>query len=124
MSLDQPAEVADPLRVAMIGCGRMARYHIRLILQQLDTTRITVLAVPDPEHYAAAAALFDTGAHMLNTCADLAGEDFVEVAAWLDNCSRPVDTRGTVMARLAPGAFVTMHAFGEAIPSCASDVRV
>jgi predicted dehydrogenase len=68
--------------------------------------------------------LFDTGAHMLNTSADLAGEDFVEVAAWLDNNGRPVDTRGTVMARLASGALVTMHGCGETIPSCASDVRV
>ncbi len=68
--------------------------------------------------------LFDTGAHMLNTVADLAGEDFVAVAAWLDNRGRPVDTLGTVMARLASGAYVTMHACGEAIPSCASDVRV
>jgi predicted dehydrogenase len=267
MSVNQPARVSDPVRdgdpkrVAIIGCGGIARYHIRLMLRQLDTTRIAVLSEPDPEHYAAAAALFeavgqaappnepdlarllrerggeldaafiltphayhhdqavacleagldvllekpmvlnateacslieardrtgrllvvafpgslspqirrtvrilrsgevgallgisatvwqswgpntagtwrqqpaiagggflfDTGAHMLNTCADLAGEDFVEVAAWLDNCGRPVDTRGTVMARLASGAFVTMHACGEAIPSCASDVRV
>jgi predicted dehydrogenase len=68
--------------------------------------------------------LFDTGAHMLNTIADLAGEDFVEVAAWLDNDDRPVDTRATVMARLASGAFVTMNGCGEAIPSCASDIRV
>jgi predicted dehydrogenase len=68
--------------------------------------------------------LFDTGAHMLNTTADLADEDFLEVAAWLDNNGRPVDTRGTVIARLASGAMVTMHACGEAIPSCASDVRV
>ncbi|MCD6291047.1 MAG: Gfo/Idh/MocA family oxidoreductase [Anaerolineae bacterium] len=68
--------------------------------------------------------LFDTGAHMLNTVADLAGEDFVEVAAWLDNRGRPVDVMGTVMARLRSGALVTMHACGEAIPSCASDVRV
>ena len=37
--------------------------------------------------------LFDTGAHMLNTIADLAGEDFVAVAAWLDSNDRPVDTR-------------------------------
>ncbi len=29
--------------------------------------------------------MFDTGAHLLNTVADLAGEEFVEVAAWLDN---------------------------------------
>jgi len=68
--------------------------------------------------------LFDTGAHMLNTVADLAGEDFVEVAAWLDNFRRPVDTRGVVIGRLASGALVTMNACGEAIPSCASDVRV
>ena len=53
---------------------------------------------------------------MLNTIADLAGEDLVEVAAWLDNNGRPVDTRATVMARLASGAFVTMNGCGEAVP--------
>lgn len=68
--------------------------------------------------------LFDTGAHMLNTVADLAGEDFVEVAAWLDNQGRPVETLGVVMGRLASGALVTLHGCGEAIPSCSSDVRV
>ncbi|MCC7354810.1 MAG: Gfo/Idh/MocA family oxidoreductase [Anaerolineae bacterium] len=68
--------------------------------------------------------LFDTGAHMLNTVADLAGEDFVEVAAWLDNNGRPVDTRAAVIARLSSGAMVTINGCGEAIPSCASDVRV
>jgi predicted dehydrogenase len=68
--------------------------------------------------------LFDTGAHMLNTVADLAGEDFVEVAAWLDNRGTPVEINGVVMARLASGALVTLHASGETVPSCASDVRV
>jgi predicted dehydrogenase len=68
--------------------------------------------------------LFDTGAHVLNTVADLAGEDFVEVAAWLDNNGRPVDTRAAVMARLASGVLVTINGCGEAIPSCASDIRV
>lgn len=68
--------------------------------------------------------LFDTGAHMLNTVADLAGEDFAEVAAWLDNNGRPVDTRATLMARLQSGAMITINACGEAIPSCASDIRV
>ncbi len=67
--------------------------------------------------------LFDTGAHMLNTVADLAGEDFAEVAAWLDNRGRPVDILGAVMGRLESGALVTMNACGEAIPSCASDIR-
>jgi predicted dehydrogenase len=68
--------------------------------------------------------LFDTGAHMLNTVADLAGEDFTAVAAWLDNRGREVDILGCVMARLRSGALVTLNACGSTIPSCASDIRV
>jgi predicted dehydrogenase len=68
--------------------------------------------------------LFDTGAHMLNTVVDLAGEEFAEVAAWLNDNGRPVETVGIVMGRLRSGAWVTMHGCGEAIPSCASDIRV
>ncbi len=68
--------------------------------------------------------LFDTGAHMLNTVSDLAGEDFVEVAAWIENDGAPVDIRAAIMGRLASGALVTMHACGSAIPSCDSDIRV
>ncbi len=68
--------------------------------------------------------LFDTGAHMLNTVADLAGEPVVEVAAWLDNRGRPVDILGTVMARLASGVLISMSGCGDTIESCASDVRV
>jgi predicted dehydrogenase len=68
--------------------------------------------------------LFDTGAHMLNTISDLAGEDFVEVAAWLDNRGTPVDILAAVIGRLRSGAMVTMSGCGEAIPSCASDVRI
>lgn len=68
--------------------------------------------------------LFDTGAHMLNTVSDLAGEDFDQVAAWLEDDGRPVDIRSVVMGRLRSGAMVTMNACGSAIPSCQSDVRV
>ncbi|MFN8421004.1 MAG: Gfo/Idh/MocA family oxidoreductase [Anaerolineae bacterium] len=68
--------------------------------------------------------MFDTGAHMLNTVADLVNEDFVEVAAWLDNRHRSVDILGCVMARLRSGALVTMNACGQAIPSCSSEIRV
>jgi predicted dehydrogenase len=68
--------------------------------------------------------LFDTGAHMLNTVSDLAGEEFAQVAAWLENDGRPVDIRAVVMGRLASGALVTMNACGSAIPSCHSDIRV
>ena len=68
--------------------------------------------------------LFDTGAHMLNTVSDLAGEDFAQVSAWLEDDGRPVDIRAVVMGRLASGALVTMNACGDAIPSCHSDIRV
>jgi len=67
--------------------------------------------------------LFDTGAHMLNTVVDLAGQDFTEVSAWLDDCGRPVETMGVVIGRLVSGALVTLHASGESIPTCASDIR-
>lgn len=67
---------------------------------------------------------FDTGAHMLNTITDLAGEEFVEVAAWLDPRGTPVEILGVVMARLASGALVTMNACGDTSTRSTSDVRV
>ena len=68
--------------------------------------------------------LFDTGAHMLNTVVDLAGEEFVEISAFLDNYQRPVETLGVVIGRLASGGLVTLHGCGEAIQSCNSNVYV
>ena len=68
--------------------------------------------------------LFDTGAHLLNTVADLAGEDFCEVAAWFVQDGRPVETLAVAMGRLNSGGLVTFHACGETIPSCASEIRV
>jgi predicted dehydrogenase len=68
--------------------------------------------------------MFDTGAHLLNTVTDLAGEGFSGVAAWLANDGSPVDVRGAVMARLTSGGLVTMNACGRAIPSCTSDIKV
>ena len=67
--------------------------------------------------------LFDTGAHMLNTVVDLAGEEFVEVGAWLDNRSRDVDILGVVMGRLKSGVMVTLHGCGDA-GITGSDIRV
>ncbi len=58
--------------------------------------------------------LFDTGAHMLNTVVDLAGEPFVQVAAWLDNRSTDVDILGVVIGKLQSGAMVTLHGCGDA----------
>ncbi len=68
--------------------------------------------------------LFNTGAHLLNTTADLAGEDLSEVASWLDNRGTPVDIRAAMMGRLKSGAMVSLTACGDTIPSCASEMRV
>jgi predicted dehydrogenase len=67
---------------------------------------------------------FDTGAHMLNTITDLAGEDFGQVAAWFDNRDTPVEILGAVIARLKSGAMVTMNACGDTCTRSTSDVRV
>ncbi len=67
---------------------------------------------------------FDTGAHMLNTITDLAGEDFTEVAAWFDPRATPVEILGVVMARLQSGAMVTMNACGDTCTRSTSDVRI
>ncbi len=66
--------------------------------------------------------LFDTGAHMLNTVSDLAGEDIVKVAAWLEDRGAPVDIDAVVIARLASGALITLHGSGNTAPSCASEI--
>jgi len=68
--------------------------------------------------------MFDTGAHMLNTVVDLAGEEIVEVAAWMENMGRPVETMAAVIGRLASGGLVTLHGCGETIRTCESDIRV
>jgi predicted dehydrogenase len=68
--------------------------------------------------------LFDTGAHMLNTVTYLAGEDFVEVAAWFDHRNRPVDILTAAIGKLKSGTLVTLNGCGDTIPSCSSDVRV
>ena len=68
--------------------------------------------------------VFDTGAHMLNTVSDLAGEPFVEVAAFLDNLGQPVDILGVVIGRLQSGTLVTLNACGEAFESCQSEIKI
>ena len=48
------------VRVAIIGCGGMARYHIRQMLKQVDNTEIAVIFEPVDDHYQLAAELFKT----------------------------------------------------------------
>src|SRR5262245_15226748 len=45
-------------RVALIGCGGMARYHIKRMLQMRDTTEIVAMCEPSGSMYELAAALF------------------------------------------------------------------
>ncbi|MFH1569173.1 MAG: Gfo/Idh/MocA family oxidoreductase [Gemmatimonadota bacterium] len=67
--------------------------------------------------------LFDTGAHLTNTVFELAGEEFVEVAAHLDGRGRPVDTRAAIVARTASGALATLFTCGEAAASASARIH-
>lgn len=68
--------------------------------------------------------LFDTGAHMLNTVADLAGEEFEQVAAWFDRRGTEVDILAVAMGRLKSGGLVTLNGCGDASAKDGSDVRI
>jgi predicted dehydrogenase len=68
--------------------------------------------------------MFDTGAHLMNTVSDLAGEEFDEVAAWLDNRGTPVDILCAAIGRLKSGAMVALSGCGDTIPGGHSDVQV
>ena len=68
--------------------------------------------------------MFDTGAHMLNTVADLAGEEFTDIAAFFENQKSPVEVAAVIMGRLESGILVTINGCGDTAPSCNSDIRV
>jgi predicted dehydrogenase len=110
--------------VEMLGSGELGRLLSISATVWQDWGALTSGTWRQVPQLAGGGFLFDTGAHMLNTVCDLAGQDLVEVAAWLDDSGRPVETMGVVLGRLQSGVMVTMHACGETIPSCASDVRV
>lgn len=69
--------------------------------------------------------MFDTGAHMLNSVADVVGEPFTEVIAWVDNMDSPVDIQAVILGRLASGAMVSMHGSGDTgVAGCDSEIRI
>ena len=110
--------------VKILRSGRLGRIlNISAVVWQNWMSFTTGLWRQDPE-IAGGGFLFDTGAHMLNTISDLAGEDFVEVAAWMDELGTPVDITGAVIARLKSGALVSMNAAGNTQCKIGSDVRV
>jgi predicted dehydrogenase len=108
----------------MISSGEVGRILNIAAVTWQDWDRHTLGTWRQQPEVAGGGFLFDTGAHMLNTVCDLAGEDVAEVSAWLEDDGRSVDIRATVMARLPSGALVTMNACGSAIPSLGSDIRV
>lgn len=67
--------------------------------------------------------MFDTGAHLLNTVADLMGEPFSEVAAFIDKRKTKVDILTVAIARTRSGALVTINGCG-ASPVTHSDVKI
>lgn len=110
--------------VKILRSGRLGRIlNISAVVWQNWLSFTTGLWRQDPE-IAGGGFLFDTGAHMLNTISDLAGEDFVDVAAWMDDQGTPVDITGAVIARLKSGALVSMNAAGNTQCKIGSDVRV
>ncbi len=110
--------------VKILRSGRLGRIlNISAVVWQNWMSFTTGLWRQNPE-IAGGGFLFDTGAHMLNTISDLAGEDFVEVAAWMDNQGTAVDITGAVIARLKSGALVSMNAAGDTQCKIGSDVRV
>lgn len=68
--------------------------------------------------------LFDTGAHILNTIADLAGEDFADVIALFENQHASVEISAVIIGRLKSGVLVTINGCGDTVVSCNSDIRV
>ena len=48
----------NPVKLAMIGTGGMARYHIENILKQTDTTQVVAVCEPNSDNYAKAAQKF------------------------------------------------------------------
>lgn len=69
--------------------------------------------------------MFDTGAHMLNSVADIVGEPFTEVIAWVDNLDSPVDIQAVIIGRLASGGMVTMNGCGDTgVAGCESEIRL
>ena len=68
--------------------------------------------------------VFDSGAHLLNTVSDLAGEEFAEVWALFDYQQGPVEKNAVIMGRLRSGVLVSLHACGTTAPSAHSDIKV
>jgi predicted dehydrogenase len=66
--------------------------------------------------------MFDTGAHLLNTVADLVGEPFAQVSAFIDKRKTKVDILTVAIAKTQSGALVTINGCGQS-PVTASNIK-
>ncbi len=67
--------------------------------------------------------MFDTGAHLLNTLADLANEPFEQVAAFVDKHNTKVDIITVAIARTASGIPISIHGCGVS-PLTSSEIKI
>ncbi|MFL5669608.1 MAG: Gfo/Idh/MocA family protein [Chloroflexota bacterium] len=121
-----PGSLSPQIRAAarMIASGEVGGLLNVNALAWQDWQRATLGTWRQEPALSGGGFLFDTGAHMLNSVVDIAGEDVTELTAWLENDGVPVDVRGVVMARLASGALVTMNGCGRAVPPLGSEIWV
>ena len=52
------AAAVQPVKMAVIGCGGMARHHLTQILRHQDTTQVVALCEPSAAAYACAREVF------------------------------------------------------------------
>lgn len=138
LSLIETRDRTDRVLMVAFPASMSARYRAAIAMREAgELGRLLGISATLWEHWAphnvgtwrhvpeiaGGGYVFDAGAHLVNAVAELAGEDFVEVSAWLDNNGRPVETRGTVMCKTASGAFVSMHFMGEASHTVGADVH-
>ncbi|MEZ4666987.1 MAG: Gfo/Idh/MocA family oxidoreductase [Anaerolineae bacterium] len=75
--------------VSMLRTGELGNIHNINAMVWQNWDELTKNTWRQQPELAGGGFLFDTGAHMLNTVADLAGEDFEEVVAWVKKPSKP-----------------------------------
>ncbi|MAS35819.1 MAG: oxidoreductase [Anaerolineaceae bacterium] len=109
--------------VNMLRSGELGEILTIEALHHQDWRELTIGTWRQIPEIAGGGYLFDSGAHMLNSVVDLAGEEFAEVRAWTDNRGTPVDIMGVIIGKLRSGKLVSMHGCGDT-PVGGSEIRV
>ncbi|MBK8023040.1 MAG: Gfo/Idh/MocA family oxidoreductase [Chloroflexi bacterium] len=110
---------------AMLRDGAIGELRRITAVVWQDWRAVTVGAWRQQIELSGGGFMFDTGAHMLNTVAELAGEPIVEVTAWVDHLNSPVDVQALIVARLASGVLITLNGCGDTgVGGCESEIRL